>query len=144
MNETVRQSILALRRESGVAYVASVDGEGYPQIKAMLVPEHASCRTQYFSTNTSSKRAGQFRQNPKASVYYCDPAGFRGALFTGEIEVLTDHGSKAALWQEGDERYYPKGVDDEDYCVYRFTAGTVNYYHALGNATFPVAELEQD
>ncbi len=37
--------------------------------------------------------------------------------------------------------YYPKGVDDEDYCVYKFTADTVNYYYGLSNVTLSVEEL---
>lgn len=136
MNDSVLDSVRALRAQAKIAYVASVDGEGNPQVKAMLVLEHDSPVTQLFSTNTGSRRVAQFRQNPKASVYYCDEDTFQGALFTGAMEVLTDHDAKAALWREGFERYYPKGVDDDDYCVLRFTAETVNYYHGLHNDTF--------
>jgi general stress protein 26 len=51
-----------------------------------------------------------------------------GALFTGRMKVCTDHESKAFLWREGDELYYPKGVDDDDYCVLKFTAETDKLY----------------
>ena len=80
--------------------------------------------------------------NPKACVYYCDKENFIGVLFTGSIEVCTDHDTKASIWHEGDEMYYPKGVDDEDYCVFRFTAEKVNYYHGLSTVTFSINELE--
>ncbi|HNW87877.1 MAG TPA: pyridoxamine 5'-phosphate oxidase family protein [Candidatus Limiplasma sp.] len=141
MNEQTRTEIMALRREQNVAYVASVNETGYPQVKAMLVLEHESPMVHYFSTNTSSRRVAQFRGNPKAFVYYCDPGSYKGALFTGTLEVLTDSAAKAMLWREGFEMYYPKGVTDEDYCVLRFTAETVNYYHGLANATHAVKEL---
>ena len=109
----------------------------------MLVVEHESMKTHYFSTNTSSRRVGQFLKNPKASVYYVDDTKdqYKGALFTGTMEVCTDHDTKAFLWRDGDEMYYPQGVDDEDYCVYKFTAETVNYYYGLSNVTMPVDEL---
>jgi general stress protein 26 len=141
MTDEIRNEVLALRQGSGVAYVASISEEGFPQIKCMLVLEHDSARVQWFSTNTSSKRVRQFLGNPKASVYYCDAAAFKGALFTGTMEVLTDHDAKAFLWRDGFEMYYPKGVDDEDYCVLKFTADTVNYYHGLRNETFSIEEL---
>lgn len=32
------------------------------------------------------------------------------------------------LWNEGDEIYYSKGVDDEDYCVIEFQADYGRYY----------------
>lgn len=143
MNDTVRSSIRNLRENAAIAYIGSVNESGFPQIKGMLVLEHASMKTHYFSTNTSSKRVGQFLKNPKASVYYSDETKdqYKGALFTGTMEVCTDHDTKALLWRDGFEVYYPKGVEDEDYCVYRFTADTVNYYHGLSNSTFLIEEL---
>lgn len=143
MKNNIPAQIRNLRQEAQVAYVASVNEDGFPQIKGMLVLEHDSMKTHYFSTNTSSKRVKQFRNNPKASVYYVDDTKnlYKGALFTGTMEVCTDHETKAMLWREGFELYYPKGVDDEDYCVYKFTAETVNYYHALSNTTLSIDEL---
>lgn len=143
MNDKIKREIWELREKSPVAFVGSVNAEGFPQIKGMLVFEHGDLKTQYFSTNTSSKRVKQFLENPKACVYYCDETTdkYKGALFTGTIEVCTDHETKAMLWRDGCEIYYPKGVDDEDYCVYKFTAETVNYYHGLSNQTFSVDEL---
>lgn len=139
----VKAGIRKLRENANVAYIASVNEDGFPQIKGMLVVEHESMKTHYFSTNTSSKRVAQFLKNPKASVYYVDDTKdqYKGALFTGTMEVCTDHETKAFLWHDGDELYYPKGVDDEDYCVYRFTAETVNYYYGLSNVTLSVDEL---
>lgn len=141
MDKKIRDEIQKLRGNSNVAYVGSVNGNGFPQVKAMLVAEHDDMRVQYFSTNLSSKRAAQFLENPKACVYYCDEREFRGVLFTGTIEVCTDHDTKALIWHNGDEMYYPQGVDDPDYCVYKFTAETVNYYYGLSNATFSIEEL---
>lgn len=143
MNNNVVSEIEKLRKNAKVAYIASVDENGYPQVKGMLVMEHESLKTQYFSTNTSSKRVKQFLNNPKASVYYSDETKdkYKGALFTGRMEVCTDHETKALLWRSGCELYYPKGVDDEDYCVYKFTAEKVNYYHALSNYTLTADEL---
>lgn len=76
-------------------------------------PERTGCiKNHYFSNNTSSKRVKQFLNNLKASVYYVD---------------------------DTKNRY--RGVDDEDYCVYKFTAETVNYYQGLSNTTLSVNEL---
>ena len=143
MNADIKAEIHALRESSSVAYLASVNEEGYPQMKAMLVFEQEkSLKVHYFSTNTSSKRVDQFLKNPKASVYYCDSENFKGALFTGTIEVCRDRASRELLWT-GDEclQYYPKGIDDEDYTVLKFTAETVNYYDGFGNTTLPADEL---
>jgi len=146
MDKKIIAEIRELRRRSPIAFVGSVNENGFPQIKGMLVFEDEDKRdmkTHYFSTNYSSKRVKQFLADPKACVYYCDETKdkYKGALFTGTIEVCTDHDTKAMLWRDGCEIYYPNGVDDDDYCVYKFTAETVNYYHGLSNKTFSVDEL---
>lgn len=109
MTNSIKTAIRELREQAQVAYIGSVNEEGFPQIKRMLVMEHESMTVHYFSTNTSSRRVKQFLENPKAAVYYCDDTKdlYKGALFTGTMEVCTDHETKAMLWREGFEIYYP-------------------------------------
>lgn len=137
----MKDRIIDLRKNSKTAFVASVDENGYPTIKAMLVLENESIKTHYFSTNLSSKRAGQFMKNPKAAVYLCNAEEFRGLMLQGTMEVLTDREHREMLWREGFEMYYPKGIDDEDYCVLKFTAEKGNYYHGLKNYDFSIEEV---
>lgn len=113
----------------GVAFISSVDGEGFPNMKAMLPPQkREGLKIFYFSTNTSSKRVSQYRENPKSSIYFCDKRFFRGVMLRGTMEVLEDAQSKEMIWQEGDVLYYPEGVTDPDYCVLKFTAHSGRYY----------------
>lgn len=35
-------------------------------------------------------RVEQYRENPKACVYFCDKRYFRGVMLTGMVEVLED------------------------------------------------------
>ena len=54
-------------RKQEVAFIASVDDEGFPNVKAMLKPRKIDgIRQFYFSTNTSSMRVKQYMDNPKA------------------------------------------------------------------------------
>lgn len=111
------------------AFIGSVDAAGFPNLKAMLAPRvREGLRVFYFTTNTSSMRVAQYRCNPHASVYFCDPQAFRGLLLTGTMEVLEDAASRRLIWRDGDTEYYPAGVDDPDYCVLRFTARAGRYY----------------
>lgn len=106
-----------------VAFLGSIDQEGFPNIKAMLQPRNREgIRTFYFSTNTSSMRVAQFKENNRACVYFCDRRFFKGVMLKGTIEVLTDPASKEMIWMPGDTMYYKEGVTDPDYCVLRFTA----------------------
>lgn len=142
MKKEVFEAIWNLRKKSDSAFLSYVDEDGYPAVRAMLVLEHDRVGIQYFSTNTSSSKVSVLRENPKASVYYCDPDNFQGALFVGDVEVCTDAATKAFLWREGFERYYPKGVTDPDYCVLKLTVRHGSHYHGLCNTRFLPDELE--
>jgi general stress protein 26 len=95
-------------------------------------------KTVWFSTNTSSKRAAQFRANPKACVYFFDPDRIAGLLLVGDIAVVLDHGIKQNMWRQGWEAYYPLGPTDPDYCLLKFSAKWGNYYHGLQNISFEI------
>ncbi|OPJ55108.1 pyridoxamine 5'-phosphate oxidase family protein [Clostridium oryzae] len=118
--------------------VCSVDQDGFPNAKAMFNRKSDKLNTFYFSTNVSAKRTTQFSKNANASIYFFDQETFQGLMLVGKMTVCTDRKTKAVLWQEGDEVYYPAGIDDEDYCVLKFEAKKGNYYHGLENFNFEI------
>lgn len=142
MTKEIFDAIWKLRNESKSAYLSYVDEDGYPVTRAMLILEHGCIKTHYLSTNTSSGKISALLANPKASLYYCDPDHYQGALFVGDIEVCTDMETKSFLWREGFEMYYPKGVTDPDYCVLKLTVKKGSHYHGLCNTKFLPEEME--
>ena len=144
MSNKIASEIKKLRKSSKFAYVGSVNEDGFPQIKCMFTIKSDDVRVHYFSTNTSSRRVAQFLSNPNASVYYCNETMFKGAMFTGKMEVCEDNKTKERFWNKGDEKYYPKGVTDPDYCILKFNAESVNYYHGLSNTTLSIDEAETE
>ena len=125
--------------KQGVSFISSVDEAGFPNTKAMLPPrKRDGIRVFYFTTNTSSMRVSQYRQNPNACIYFSDKRFFRGVMLKGTMEVLEDAESKEMIWQDGDSLYYPLGVADPDYCVLKFTANTGRYYSNFNSEDFEV------
>lgn len=135
----VETTIGNLIDKQGVAFIGSVDGDGFPNMKAMLPPrKREGIKIFYFTTNTSSMRVSQYRANPKACVYFCDRRFFRGVMLIGTAEVLEDSESKEMIWREGDTMYYPEGVTDPDYCVLRFTVDKGRFYSNFKSESFEV------
>jgi general stress protein 26 len=129
MMRNPEQTIGNIIDKQKTAFIASVDGDGFPNMKAMLSPrKREGIREFWFSTNTSSMRVAQYRDNPRASIYFYDGRFFRGVQLIGTMEVLEDAGIKEEIWKFGDNMYYPKGVTDPDYCVLKFTAQSGRYY----------------
>ncbi len=121
------------------ACIASMDEEGFPNIKAMLAPrKRVGLKTFYFTTNTSSAGVAQYRANNKASIYFYDKTFFKGCILKGTMEVLEDQTAKDMIWEKGDTQYYKLGVTDPDYCVLKFTAICGKYYSNLASQSFDV------
>ena len=102
-----------------VSFICSVDGEGFPNAKAMLKPrKRVGLKEFYFSTNTSSMRVKQYQDNPNACIYFYHKGVIKyvGVMLIGKMEVLTD----------------------PDYCVLRFTAVKGRYYCDLKTESFEV------
>lgn len=139
MMRNPQQTIGNLIEKSTQAFIAYIDGEGYPITKAMLKPrDRKDIKEFWFTTNTSSNKVKFFRENPKASIYFVDKRFFRGVSLIGTVEVLEDQESKRQIWLEGDTMYYPLGVDDSDYCVLKFTAIKGRYYSNFHSEDFTI------
>lgn len=136
----IMNEIMDLLNTASTAAVCSVDENGYPNAKQMFKAKHDGLKTVWFSTNTSSMRVQQFRNNPKASIYFTGQ--MNGLMLLGSMEICMDRESKEMLWSDGCEVYYPLGVDDPDYCVLKFTAETGNYYKSLVKHLFSVQEFD--
>jgi hypothetical protein len=67
--KNAEQTIGNLADKTGVSIISSVDG--FPNSKAML-PTRKRERIKFFcfTTNTSSRRVGQYLANPKACIYF--------------------------------------------------------------------------
>ena len=135
----VEKTIGKLIDHQKIAFIGSIDVDGYPNMKAMLTPrKREGIRTLYFTANTSSMRVSQFLKDNRSCLYFCDRRFFRGVMLKGTMEVLTDNEPKELIWEEGDTMYYKEGVTDPDYCVFRFTATSGRYYSSFKSENFAV------
>lgn len=139
-----REHLFDFIQKQKTAFIASVDEDGFPNIKAMFTPRKIEGNCFYFSTNTSSMRTGQYISNPKASIYFYHRGRFRyeGIMLVGTMEVLQDPEIKKEIWQTGDTLYYPGGVTDPDYCVLKFTALRGRQYYDLKKESFDMENID--
>ena len=135
------QKIEKFIRKRKISFVCSIDNENFPNVKAMLAPRKiVGIKEFYFSTNTSSMRVKQFRENSNASIYFYRKGliKYTGVMLVGTMEVLTDQEIKNEIWRKGDTLFYKQGVTDPDYCVLKFTATKGRYYCDLATESFVV------
>ena len=125
-----KEQLIEFISQQKTAFLASVNSEGYPVVRAMLAPRFIDGTDFYFSTNTSSSKVKQFTENSKACVYFYKRGRFKyqGATLTGTMSVCTDQETKDLIWRVGDTLFYRNGKTDPDYCVLKFTCQKAEYY----------------
>jgi general stress protein 26 len=129
---------LELAARSNIVMLANIDLDGYPHVRAMIKIENEGLDTIWMITNTSSDKIAQLEKDTKACLYFVDLQKWMGLTLVGSIEMLRDEESRKRCWREGFEKYYPRGIDDPDYTVLRFTTSWGKYYHGLKKYRFKV------
>lgn len=125
-----KEQLFQFISEQKTAFIASVNEQGYPVMRAMLSPREINGNVIFFSTNTSSNKVKQYAANSKACVYFYKRGKFKyqGLSIIGDMEVCTDQPTKDRIWRFGDKLFYKQGVTDPDYCVLKFTCKKAEYY----------------
>ena len=120
-----------------------IDANGKPGIRRVFCVWHKGLRRHLISTNTSSEHVRRLREAPEACLYFADSDRFEGICLSGKIVVHFERAYRELLWHDGDEKYYPKGVTDEDYCVLEFIADAARFYRYDGKGDLSADEMEQ-
>lgn len=125
-----KEEIIKFISKQKTSFISSVDENGFPVTRAMLAPRKIDGNEIYFSTNTSSKKIKQYKDNPKACVYFYKRGKikYQGVTIKGTMQICTDQPTKEMIWRFGDRLVYKKGTTDPDYCVLKFTCKSAEYY----------------
>ncbi len=138
----LKQECVKLMETADVAYLGTIDGDGFPQTRAMVnlrnkaqfsgltsaFEEHQEDMLIYVTTGTASDKFKQIKANPKVSVYFCNPQKIQGLLLAGEMELVTDMDIKKQLWQDDWKIHYPNGYDGPEYNILCLRPSLVKYW----------------
>jgi len=125
--------------KQSVGFISSVDEDGFPNTKAMLAPcQREGIKTFFWHTNSPSMRIKQYKENPKACIYFYDKRFFRGVMLKGTMNVLDDEKTKKELWKDEYSIYYKGGRDGGDFIILKFTAETGRYYSNFNSEDFKI------
>ena len=120
MDGSIQAEIRALRANSAIAYLASVNEEGYPRICVLGKLKSEGIRKVYVATGMRGTKVKHFQANPKASV--CTWKDGNSITLIGTVQVTQDHAILEEMWLDWFIQHFPGGIDDPNYCILDFTA----------------------
>jgi general stress protein 26 len=130
-------------------YLTTLNSKNLPETRAMMnlrnralfpnlvdfFKNHNDDFLIYFSTNTSSPKVNQIKNNSNVCVYISNPKEYKGCMLCGRINIINDQNIKNSLWQDNWTIYYPGGMTDTDYTVLELKPKLLKVYHQLGTFT---------
>jgi general stress protein 26 len=139
MNQSeLKNSCLNIIKNAPFVVLSTINEDGFPESRAMLNLKVEDGFTIWFTTNTSSRKIQQIKNNKKASAYFTLHQEWKGVTIEGELEIIEDMETKKKIWQPGWEMYYPKGVEDPDNAIVKLNPKKVRLYGDLKKHSFDV------
>jgi general stress protein 26 len=86
-------------------------------------------------------RIKQYRNNPKACIYFYDKRFFRGVMLKGTMEVVDDNEIKKEIWKDDFSIYYQCGMDGGDFIILKFTAEEGRFYSNFHSEDFKIENV---
>ena len=137
-----KQELMSLINRSLFATIGYVDEDGKQNVRRVFCVWHKGLGRHLISTNTSSEHIKSLMKNDNACIYFSDDKTFEGLCLYGKFVIHFEKEYKQLLWNDGDEKYYPKGVEDKDYCILEFIAESGRYYRYDGKGDISLKELQ--
>lgn len=136
-----KNEIMDLINRSLFATIGYTDEDGRPNVRRVFCVWHKGLGRHLISTNTGSSHIRSLRQNHEICLYFSDDESFEGFCLYGKAIIHFEREYKELLWNEGDEKYYPKGIDDEDYCILEVRGESGRYYRFDGKGDLSYDEI---
>ena len=137
-----KDEMMNLIDRSLFATLGYLDEQGRPVARRVFCTWHRGLGRHLISTNTSSSHVQRLTRSAAACLYFSDDSSFEGLCLSGSVVVHFERAFRELLWHDGDEKYYPGGIADEDYCVLEFVADAGRYYRFDGKGDVSREELE--
>lgn len=134
--------IMDLVNRSLFAVIGYTDAADWQNVRKVFCVWHKGLGRHLISTNTSSSHVQSLRKDGNSCLYFSDDSTFEGLCLFGRTVIHHERMFRELLWNDGDEKYYPNGIDDEDYCILEFVAESGRYYRFDGKGDLSAAEIE--
>ena len=112
-------------------YLATNGESGYPDVRAVSVTKSDGLAAVWMLTGVLEEgmesKLAEVAKNPKCMIYTTameDDENYVELRLCGTAEILQDSESRDAVWHDVYYRYFPKGKDDPNLRVLKFTTSS--------------------
>jgi general stress protein 26 len=102
-------------------------GEGYPDVRVLLVVTKDGTDTIWFATETGSSKLEQLQKNPKVTLYGHDVKEMKEFRLFGSVELRVDPEARHKIWRDDLIQHFPGGINSPNMVILRFATAHGTY-----------------
>ena len=129
-----RARILSAAREvmkkARYASLVTLAADGQPQARIIDPADPEPDLTVWIATNPATRKVGELRANPRATLFYFNRATGSYVTLLGSATLVTEPAEKARHWQAKWASHYPEGPRGASLTLIRFTARSLEIVSA--------------
>ena len=135
--------IMSIINGSLFADLGYLNQNGKPAVSRFYCVWRRGIGSHLISTGSFHNHAICLANGGDACLYFADEPSFTSILLTGRASPTCDRRLKQLIWYEGDEAYFPRGLDDPGYCVIEFKAESLTWYHSGSKGAMNAEEIAE-
>ncbi len=139
MNSNIIAKANQIIKNCSEGYFSVVNQQGYPNVatRSNIKPEGIySC---YFATDTSGAMGNAIKLISKTSV--CFREGSNNVTLVGDSEIIGNKETRLQLWQDWFINHFPKGPEDPEYCLVKFTTKQLSLWIDSETSVFNLNQI---
>lgn len=108
----------------GTVFLVTMRDDGTPDARAMSAVHVEGFKTIYMITGAQATKTEELQKKPACMIYATalqDDAEYAELRLWGRVDVLSDRALLDEVWQDCYVDYFPKGKDDPNVRVLKFT-----------------------
>lgn len=121
--------LMSVVKRSMYADLGYINQDGKPAVSRFFCVWHRGIGSHLISTGSFFNHSKCLENGGDACLYFADEPKCFSVLMTGRAAPTQDRRLRQLLWYEGDEQYFPMGIDDPKYCVIEFKAESLSWYY---------------
>jgi general stress protein 26 len=116
----ILEAARATMKAASNCFLITLDDSGQPQARLMAPFDPDSAMNVWLATNRKTRKVGQIRKNPRATLAYHDAAGQGYVTLIGKARLVEDLAERRRRWKPGWREFYPGGPEGADYLLIQF------------------------
>jgi len=128
--QQTKQSIIDIIKSCDIVIMATFGMGQFPDARhlANTMNKNARDLSLHFFTNIHSEKYQQLVRNPNCCLYYFNPDTRHVMRLFGKMELVSDAGTRAAMWNDDFQKFGYSDAADKNFALLRFIPDSYKFY----------------